>query len=78
MVSAHLVIASTAAATPGAYSDLSHVIAVVTITMAIAALLRLRPARRKNRGMHARPHDDSRTVPGRGPQAGFQMETKRK
>lgn len=62
MVPAHLVIASTAATTPGAYSDLSHVIAVVTITMAVAALLRLRPGRRKNRGMHTRPRDDSRTV----------------
>lgn len=29
--------------TPGAYSDLSHVIAVVTITMAVLAIYRLLP-----------------------------------
>ncbi len=50
-----MILASAAAATPGTYSDLSHVIAVITIAMALAALLRLRPARRKNKGMHARP-----------------------
>jgi hypothetical protein len=31
-------------AVPGMYSDLSHVIAVVTISMAAMALVRLRPA----------------------------------
>lgn len=36
-------------ATPGAYTVLSHIIAVVTITMALLALVRLRPALRRLR-----------------------------
>jgi uncharacterized membrane protein YidH (DUF202 family) len=36
--------------TPGAYADLSHVIAVITVIMAVMALVRLRPALRRMRG----------------------------
>jgi hypothetical protein len=35
--------------TPGSYADLSHIIAVITITMAVLALIRLRPAIRRAR-----------------------------
>jgi hypothetical protein len=37
-------------AVPGIYSDLSHVIAVVTISMAAMALVRLRPAVKRRIG----------------------------
>jgi len=43
---------------PGLYSDLSHVIAVVTISMALMALVRLRPAIKR------RISQRGRAVPG--------------
>jgi hypothetical protein len=43
---------------PGLYSDLSHVIAVVTISMALMALVRLRPAIKR------RASQRGRAVPG--------------
>jgi hypothetical protein len=39
-------------AVPGIYSDLSHVIAVVTISMAAMALVRLRPAVKRRISQH--------------------------
>lgn len=41
------------ARTPGTYADLSHVIAAVTILMAVLSLTRLRPALRGQRSRRA-------------------------
>jgi len=45
-------------AVPGMYSDLSHVIAVVTISMAAMALVRLRPAVKRRIGQRRRALSD--------------------
>ncbi len=50
--------------TPGLYADLSHVIAFVTIVMALLALSRLRPAVRQHRENRKKENDDrSGTAP---------------
>jgi len=55
---------------PGLYSDLSHVIAVVTISMALMALVRLRPAikRRISRSGRVAPGGNA---DARGPVSGI-------
>jgi hypothetical protein len=52
-------------AVPGLYSDLSHLIAVVTISMAVMALVRLRPAIKRRIRRSSHDSADSRGPVGR-------------
>jgi hypothetical protein len=58
------------ATVPGLYSDLSHVIAVATISMAAMALVRLRPAIKRRISQRRRVASGG-TADSRGPVSGI-------